>query len=118
MVVAVGLLGVLGVQVFARVQADKLVAFAGVALATLSGAAALSLKRWALARSVRSVLGMVGVMFCLRLGLVVAGLAYVRVKGASVVPFVVGFFAVYFVIQWVEISYVLAESRRLGTGGF
>jgi hypothetical protein len=59
---------------------------------------------------------MLGVVFGLRLVLVAAGLAYVRVKGGSVVPFVAGFFGCYFVLQWVEISYVLAEQKRRGGG--
>jgi len=57
-----------------------------------------------------------GVVFGLRLVLVMAGLAYVRVKGLSVIPFVAGFFGSYFVLQWVEISYVLAEQNRRSGG--
>jgi len=115
MVVAVG---VLGLSVAALVpKVDRMGTFLGVAEATASGAAALTLKRWAMQRSVKAALGMLGVVFGVRLVLAVAGLAYVKVKGEAVLPFVAGFFGAYFVLQWVEISYVLAEQKRRGGGG-
>jgi hypothetical protein len=116
-VVAVGAVGLVAAAVFASGTASRMAAFVGVAEATLSSAAALTLKKWALARSLQSALGMIGVTFGMRLILVAAGLAYVRLKGNALVPFVAGFFGVYFVLQWVEISYVLTESKRLGRGG-
>jgi hypothetical protein len=33
------------------------------------------------------------------------------------VPFTVGFFTVYLALQWIEISYVMAEAKRRGHGG-
>ena len=116
-VVAVGVAGMLAIVLIPASPAQRLGAFVGVAGATLSSAAALSLKRWALARSLKAALGMVGVTFGMRMVLVGAGLAYVKVKGAGVLPFTMGFFGVYFVLQWLEISYVLAESKRRSAGG-
>ena len=116
-VVAVGVAGMLAIVLIPTSPAQRMGAFVGVAGATFSSAAALSLKRWALARSLKAALGMIGVTFGMRMVLVGVGLAYVKVKGGGVVPFTAGFFGVYFVLQWLEISYVLAESKRRSTGG-
>ena len=37
-------------------------------------------------------------------------------RGAGAVPFVAGFFAAYFVVQWIEVSYVMAASRDAAGG--
>lgn len=116
-VVLVGALGLAASAYFPTGAAARMGAFVGVAEASLSSAAALSLKRWALARSLQAALAMIGATFGMRLVLLLAGLAYVRLKGNGVVPFVIGFFGVYFILQWVEISYVLAESKRRSRGG-
>jgi hypothetical protein len=118
MVVAVGALGFLAAYLVPRGQPARWATFIGVAEATASGAAALSLKKWALGRSLKASLAMLGGVFALRLILAVSGLAYVKVKSGAVLPFVAGFFGTYFVLQWVEISYVLAEAKRHGHGGF
>jgi hypothetical protein len=63
-------------------------------------------------------MAMVAVVFLFRLVLVSLGLVVVvRVAGWSGMAFAVGFFAEYFVLQWVELAYVLIESKRRGQGG-
>ena len=116
-VVAVGVVGAAAAYGVPKDQAGRMAAFWGVSGATVTGAVALSLKKWALSRSVRTVLAVTGALFAVRLAMAALGVAYEAAKGRSPVPFVVGFLGAYFVLQWVEISYVLAESRRRGSGG-
>ena len=116
LVVLAGAVGLAGSYLIPRSEVDRWAAFVGVAEATFSGAAALSLKRWALQRSVRAALAMMAVVFGVRFLLVAAGLAYVKVKQGGVMAYVAGFFGVYFAVQGVEISYVLVESKRRGRG--
>ncbi|HEX4621470.1 MAG TPA: hypothetical protein VH208_07880, partial [Myxococcaceae bacterium] len=66
-VVAVGAAGMLALGLIPASAAQRMGAFVGVAGATLSSAAALSLKRWALARSLKAALGMIGVTFGMRM---------------------------------------------------
>jgi len=117
MVVGVAVLGWLGAYLLPSGQEARWLAFLGVAAAAFSGAAALTLKRWALSKSLQAAFAVMGLVFGMRLILAVAGLAYAKGKNVSPMPFVTGFFATYFVVQWVEISYVLAESKRRGPGG-
>jgi len=117
MVVGVAVAGWIAAWLLPSGHAAQEAAFLGVAAAAFSGALALTLKRWALSRSLQAALMMMGVVFGVRLLLAVAGLAYAKVKNASPMPFVAGFFATYFVLQWVEISYVVSESKRRGPGG-
>ncbi len=107
-VVAVGL--VLG-WVLPRLPETRLPACVGVGLAGLSGAVALVLKRRAVRRDLKAALKSVGVVFGLRAVMVAAGLYWVVSRGLEAVAFVMGFFGVYFALQWIEISYVMAASK-------
>ena len=117
----VGLLGAAGVAgaVLGVEEPDaRKAALVGVGEAVFSGAVALELKRRAVAKSLNWALAMVAVVFLFRLVLVSLGLVVVvRVAGWSGMAFAVGFFAEYFVLQWVELAYVLIESKRRGQGG-
>ena len=97
-------------------QARK-AALVGVAEMVASGLVGLWLKRWALAFSMGRALGVVGVIFMLRLMLVSVGLVLVVRAGWSGTAFAVGFFGEYFVLQWIEVTYVVAESKRRDPGG-
>ena len=113
MTVLVGLLGVAGAWGLPKTAEDRLGAFVGVGAAVFSGALALPLKKRALNESVQAALKVMGMVFGVRLVLVAAGLWLTLRKGAGPVPFTLGFFGVYFALQWIEISYVLAEQKRL-----
>lgn len=116
LVVLVGLLGIVGAYFLPRSPEGRFGAFIGVGAAAISGAVALPLKQWALAKSVKAALQAMGVVFGLRLALVAGGLFFVLSRGAGPVAFTVGFFGIYFVLQWIEISFVLAEQKRRGPG--
>jgi hypothetical protein len=117
MVVAAGMLGLVGAYLLPRSPADRLPAFIGVAAAVFSGVVALSLKRRALKRSISAALLMLGVVFGLRMVLVALGLLYVIRAQLGQLAFILGFFGVYFALQWIEISYVHAATRRRSPGG-
>jgi hypothetical protein len=91
-------------------------ALVGVALAAVSGVVALWLKRRAVQKDLKAALKVVGVVFGLRAVSVVVGLLVVVQRGLEAVAFVAGFFGLYFVLQWIEVSYVMAASRD-GAGG-
>ena len=55
-------------------------------------------------------------VFALRAVTVAAGLYAIVSRGLGPWGFVVGFFGVYFVLQWVEISYVNAASKSAAGG--
>ena len=114
---AIGLLGLAGAVLIPGDRTSRMGALLGVAASLLSGLIALSLKRWALDRSIQLALGMIGVSFLLRLVWIGVGFAVAISKGAGLLPFTAGFFGVYFPLQWVEIGYILAESKRRGRGG-
>ncbi|MFL5348620.1 MAG: hypothetical protein ACJ8AT_27810 [Hyalangium sp.] len=88
----------------------------GTGLAALTGVVSLALKRRAVQRSLKAALKVVGLVFGLRAVTVAAGLYAIVSRGMSPWGFVVGFFGVYFVLQWVEISYVNAASRQAAGG--
>jgi hypothetical protein len=117
MAVGVGALGLLGAATVPGTQQQKLSTFLGVAGSMAAGAVALTLKRRAMARGLNWAMGMMAVVFGLRMVLVGLGLVYVMREGLRPVPFTVGFLTVYVALQWVEISYVLAEAKRRGRGG-
>ncbi len=111
----VGVLGVLGAYFLPAAMGDRLGAVVGVGAATLSGAIALPLKQRAVARSVEEALKVMGAVFAVRVALVLGGVWFTQSRGAGAVAFTVGFFAVYFVCQWIEIAYLLAEQKRRGS---
>jgi len=115
--VGTGALGFLGAYLLPRSPEGRMSAFLGVAGSMLAGALALTLKRRAMAKGLNWALGMLGVAFGVRMVLVAAGLVYVMGAQLGPVPFTVGFFTVYLVLQWIEITYVMAEAKRRGRGG-
>lgn len=112
-----GVVGLLGAYLAPGSPEGRQSALLGVGASVLAGALALALKRRAAARGLNWALGMMGVAFAVRMVLVGVGLAYVIRAELGPLPFTVGFFGVYLVLQWVEISYVLAEAKRRGGGG-
>jgi hypothetical protein len=88
----------------------------GTGLAALTGVVSLGLKRRAVQRSLKAALKVVSLVFGLRAVTVAAGLYAIVSRGLGPWGFVVGFFGVYFVLQWVEISYVNAASRSAAGG--
>ena len=113
----VGALGMAGAYFLPSGPEGRLAAMVGVASVVLSGGLSLMLKRRALACSLKVALAVLGVMFGVRLLLVAVGLVWATRAGLGVVAFTVGFFGVYFVLQWIEVGYVLTEAKRLGQGG-
>jgi hypothetical protein len=91
-------------------------ALVGVVLAAVTGVVALVLKRRVVARELNAALKVVAVVFGMRAVGVVVGLLVVE-RGLSAVAFVAGFFGTYFVLQWIEVSYVMAASRDAAGGG-
>ena len=88
----------------------------GVGLAAVTGAVALVLKRRAVKQDLNAALKMVGVVFGLRAVGVMVGLWGVISRGMAAVPFIAGFFGVYFALQWIEVSYVMAASKGAAGG--
>jgi hypothetical protein len=111
-VAGIGFAGLGCAAFLVRQPSSRLGALLGVAASLLSGLIALSLKKWALDRSLQLALGMIGVSFLLRLTFLGVGVAVAHAKAAGLLPFTAGFFGVYFPLQWVEIGYILAESKR------
>lgn len=91
-------------------------ALVGVVLAAVTGVVALVLKRRAMSRDLNAALKVVGVVFGMRALGVVVGLLVVVDRGLSAVAFVAGFFGTYFVLQWIEVSYVMAASKDAAGG--
>jgi hypothetical protein len=91
-------------------------AFIGVVLAAATGVVALVLKRQAVRKDLKAAMKAVGVVFGLRAVGVVVGLLWAVQTGLSPVAFVAGFFGTYFVLQWIEVSYVMAASRDAAGG--
>lgn len=114
-VLAVALAGVVAAFALPKSDSDRQAALLGVCLSAASTPAALYLKRWAVERSLKASLSILGIVFAIRLILVSVGLMLVLWSKAGVVAFTIGFFGVYFLLQWVEISYLLGE--RNGRGG-
>ena len=97
-------------------EASRGLARVGVGLAVASGFLALGLKGWAVRRSLRAALLTVVVMFQIRAVAVLGGLMLVLRRGGNAAGYLAGFFAAYFLLQWLEIAFVMTESRRLGEG--
>jgi len=111
-IAATGLVGLLASALLIRAPVDQRSAWFGVGTATASGLFSLVLKRWALRRSLKAALAVVGVMFGIRLVVVALGIALLAFRRINSLPFVVGFFAVYFVLQWLEIGYVSRAAKQ------
>ncbi|PTL84536.1 hypothetical protein [Vitiosangium sp. GDMCC 1.1324] len=115
---AAGVTGVaLALAAFLPREAEsRQAAFIGVGLAAVTGVVALLLKRRAVSRDLNAALKVVGVVFGMRAVAVVVGLLWVVQRGLGSVAFVAGFFGTYFVLQWIEVSYVMAASRDAAGG--
>ncbi|MBL8956760.1 MAG: hypothetical protein JNK82_38660 [Myxococcaceae bacterium] len=93
----------------AAVRADALL---GIGISAASGGLALVLKRRAVQKNgITAALTAVVVMFLLRILLLGAALTYVIKGGGNEVAAVAGFFAVYFVQQALELSWVVAAAK-------
>lgn len=114
--VAGSALGALVVSSVPTPEASRQAAWLGVALATASGALALLLKRWAMSFNGLGALNSGMKAFALamasRVVLLTVGLWFVASRGEGALGFVAGFFGVYLVQQWLEISYLLNEQKR------
>ena len=91
-------------------------AWLGIGLATISGAIALLLKRRAMSsdglESLTTGIKTLGTVMALRGMMLTLGIIWVARHGDGAIGLVVGFFAVYLCQQWLEISYLLTESKR------
>lgn len=111
-----GAVGVALAFVLPRASESTRAALIGVVLAAGTGAVGLALKRRAVRKDLTAALKVVGLVFGMRAVGVGVGLWWVVDRGLSAVAFVVGFFATYFVLQWIEVSYVMAASRDAAGG--
>lgn len=98
------------------VAEDRVSGLWGVGLAAATGVVALLLKRRAVKQDLKAALKAVGVVFGLRAVAVGAGLFGMMSRGLPVVPFIAGFFGIYFALQWIEVSYVMAASKGAAGG--
>jgi len=103
--------------VVGRSAEQRSAAMVAVAAAASSSGLGLVLKRKAMERGLNWALGVVGILFMVRLGMVGAGIWWAASAGLSAMAFAIGFLGEYVVLQWIEISYVLAEQKRRGRGG-
>jgi hypothetical protein len=109
--------GALVAGLLPRVAEDRISALWGVGLSAVTGVLALVLKRRALRKQdLKSAMKAVGIVFGLRAVGVLVGLFGVVSRGLGAVPFVGGFFGVYFALQWIEVSYVMAASKNAAGG--
>ena len=88
----------------------------GILLATVAGVGGMLVKAQALRRSVKGALGWTVALFFARVVLWGVGVAWMRSRGGNVQAFTAGFCAVFGVGLWLEISFVLAASRRRQRG--
>jgi hypothetical protein len=105
--------GVAGSYWLAKPGPDRAGAWVGVAASALLGLSALYLKKWAIQRSLKSSLAMVGILFAIRLIVLAVGLGLSSSLGLNGVAFAAGFLCVYFVVQWIEIGYLTHERNRV-----
>ncbi len=91
-------------------------ALLAVKLSAASGLLAAVLKRWSMSRqgaqAMSSALLSMAVMGTVRAGVVLAGLLTLRRTNGDLMAFVIAFFAIYFVQQTLEVSYVHFEQKR------
>lgn len=104
--VATAAVAAAGSYFFANPGPSRLGALAGVGSCAALGLLAIYLKRWAIQRSLKSALAVVGILFGVRLIALCAGIGLARSMGISAVAFAVGFLSVYFLVQWLEIGYL------------
>ncbi|NTX57837.1 hypothetical protein, partial [Myxococcus sp. CA039A] len=95
---------------------NRVSALWGVGLAAVTGVVALLLKRRAVKQDLKAAMKVVAVVFGLRAVAVLVGLLGMISRGLQPVPFIAGFFGVYFALQWIEVSYVMAASKGAAGG--
>ncbi len=115
---ATGAAGIGGSYLLANPGPDRAGAGAGVAVSVLIGVFALYLKQWAIQRSLKMSLALIGILFSARLIVLAVGLGCSRAFGLNGVAFAAGFLSVYFVVQWIEIGYLTSEQNRGSREGF
>lgn len=103
---------VTAVVAFTPVGAKSWAGQLGVWMAVVSGVGSLLLKR--MAQSTKAAIAVVGLVFGARMILVVAGSLWAARAWNETMVFIVAFFGTYFPLQWVEISFLLAEAKRRG----
>jgi hypothetical protein len=89
---------------------------AGILLAASAGVASLGVKALALRRGVSGALAWTVGFFFARVGLWVAGVVWLRGNFGNVVAFTTGFCAVFGLGLFLEVSFILAASRRQQRG--
>jgi hypothetical protein len=89
---------------------------AGIVLATVAGLGGLLMKSQALRRGIKAALAWTVALFFARVALWGAGVAWLWSRGGNAQAFTAGFCGVFAVGLWLEISYVLAASRRRQRG--
>ncbi|MBX7117350.1 MAG: hypothetical protein K1X64_23755 [Myxococcaceae bacterium] len=91
-------------------------ALLAVKFSAASGLLAAVLKRWSMSRqgaqAMSSALLSMAVTGAVRAGVVLVGLLTLRRANGDLMAFVVAFFAIYFVQQIIEVSYVHFEQKR------
>ena len=114
-----GLVAAVGLVLAARVPAtygEKWAALLGVGLAVVTGVVGLLLKRRVASQGLGQAFKVVGVVFGMRAVAMAVGLVWVVRQELGAVAFVAGFFGTYFVLQWIELSYVMAASKGAAGG--
>lgn len=101
-----------GAAVLAKSVPQRHGAWAGVAASAFIGLLGLYLKQWAIERTLKTSLAIIGILFGIRLMVLAVGLSCARFLDLSALAFAAGFLSVYFVVQWIEIGYLTSAARR------
>ncbi len=101
-----------GAAVLAKSVPQRHGAWIGVAASAGLGLLGLYLKQWAIERTLKTSLEIVGILFGIRLIVLAVGLGCSKSLGLSAVAFAAGFLSVYFVVQWIEIGYLTSARKR------
>jgi len=101
-----------GAAVLAKSVPQRHGAWIGVAASAGLGLLGLYLKQWAIERTLKTSLAIVGILFGIRLIVLAVGLGCSKSLGLSAVAFAAGFLSVYFVVQWIEIGYLTSARKR------
>ena len=88
----------------------------GILLAAAAGVASLGVKALALRRGVSGALAWTVGFFFARVALWIAGVLFLRGQGGNVTAFTAGFCGVFGLGLFLEISFILAASRRRQRG--
>jgi len=84
----------------------------GIVLASAAGVGGLLMKAQALRRGVKAALAWTVALFFARVAVWGAGVAWLWSRGGNAQAFTAGFCSVFAVGLWLEISFILAASRR------